>query len=124
MGRNSSELLRILLKHGANANAKESNGQTPWGILLSEPQISGKAPYEETAVWFLQGKKFKDWTSTGSLLWIHGKRKFILAFTAQHLIVSDLGTSGVGEERHLVRHLLAIIMIDNHKLKMTTAPPF
>jgi ankyrin repeat protein len=104
MGRDMSKFVRILLEHGANANAKENNGQTPWRILLSEPQISDEAPYEGTAAWLFQGKKFKDWMSTGSLLWVHGKRKFLLAFTAQNLIVSDLRTSGVREERHLVSH--------------------
>ncbi|KAI9448938.1 hypothetical protein BJY52DRAFT_1193023 [Lactarius psammicola] len=35
--------------------------------------IACKAHYEGTAAWFLQGKIFKYWMSTGSLLWIHGK---------------------------------------------------
>ena len=33
-----------------------------------------QARHEGTAVWFLQDKTFKQWKSTGSLLWIHGKR--------------------------------------------------
>jgi hypothetical protein len=41
--------------------------------------IACEAQYEGTAAWFFQGKKFKDWMSTGSLLWIHGKRKPLLS---------------------------------------------
>ena len=33
--------------------------------------------HEETATWFLEGRVFQDWHSTGSLLWIHGKRTFV-----------------------------------------------
>jgi len=29
---------------------------------------------EGTASWFLQSDSYKEWTTTGSLLWIHGKR--------------------------------------------------
>ncbi|KAH9047979.1 ankyrin repeat-containing domain protein [Lactarius deliciosus] len=29
--------------------------------------------HEETATWFLEGRIFQEWRSTGSLLWIHGK---------------------------------------------------
>jgi hypothetical protein len=30
--------------------------------------------YKKTASWFFQGSIFQEWKSTGSLLWIHGKR--------------------------------------------------
>ena len=30
--------------------------------------------HKKTATWFFQGSIFQDWKSTGSLLWIHGKR--------------------------------------------------
>ncbi len=33
--------------------------------------------HEETATWFLEGHMFQEWHSTGSLLWIHGKRTFV-----------------------------------------------
>jgi hypothetical protein len=33
--------------------------------------------HEETATWFLEGRIFQEWHSTGSLLWIHGKRTFL-----------------------------------------------
>ncbi|KAH9031256.1 hypothetical protein EDB84DRAFT_174018 [Lactarius hengduanensis] len=35
--------------------------------------IACKAHYEGTAAWFFEDPIFKDWMSTGSLLWIHGK---------------------------------------------------
>ena len=40
--------------------------------------IACKAHHEGTAAWFFQGTVFKDWTSIGSLLWIHGKRTLLL----------------------------------------------
>jgi len=33
--------------------------------------------HEETATWFLEGRIFQEWHSTGSFLWIHGKRTFV-----------------------------------------------
>jgi hypothetical protein len=30
--------------------------------------------HKKTASWFFQGSIFQDWKSTGSLLWVHGKR--------------------------------------------------
>jgi hypothetical protein len=38
--------------------------------------VARKARLEGTARWFLQGKKFQTWKSSGSLLWVHGKRVF------------------------------------------------
>ena len=36
--------------------------------------IACSAHHEGTATWFFQGNFFKEWKSSGSLLWIHGKR--------------------------------------------------
>ena len=41
-----------------------------------------------TAAWFFQGSIFKEWELIDSLLWIHGKRAFLLSFITQVLIVS------------------------------------
>ena len=41
--------------------------------------IARKAQHKGTAVWFFQGSIFIEWKSTGSLLWIHGKRAFLSA---------------------------------------------
>jgi hypothetical protein len=47
-----------------------------------------KAYQKGTAAWFFQGGIFKEWELIDSLLWIHGKRSFLLSFTTQVLIVS------------------------------------
>jgi hypothetical protein len=36
--------------------------------------------HKKTANWFFQGKIYQEWKSTGSLLWVHGKRLFYPAF--------------------------------------------
>jgi hypothetical protein len=36
--------------------------------------------HKKTANWFFQGKIYQEWKSTGSLLWVHGKRSFCPAF--------------------------------------------
>ena len=36
--------------------------------------------HEGTAEWFFQRSIFREWKSTGDLLWIHGKRTLILSF--------------------------------------------
>jgi hypothetical protein len=36
--------------------------------------------HKKTANWFLEGSDFQDWKSSGSLLWIHGKRLFCSLF--------------------------------------------
>jgi uncharacterized protein YoxC len=40
--------------------------------------IARKAQYTGTAAWLFQGQIVIKWKSTGSLLWIHGKRAFLL----------------------------------------------
>jgi hypothetical protein len=32
--------------------------------------------HKKTANWFFEGKIYQEWKSTGSLLWVHGKRSF------------------------------------------------
>jgi hypothetical protein len=44
--------------------------------------ISRNAHHEGTATWFFQGSIYKEWRSTPSLLWVHGKRTFPLLSTA------------------------------------------
>src|SRR6267154_2935356 len=34
--------------------------------------------HKKTAKWFFQGRIYQEWKSTGSLLWVHGKRSFSL----------------------------------------------
>jgi hypothetical protein len=45
----------------------------------------------------------------GSLLWIHGKRKFVLSFAAHYLMTSNLH-SWIWEEYPLVRHFPTIVV--------------
>ena len=40
--------------------------------------IARKIQHDGTAVWLFQGRLIIEWKSTGSLLWIHGKRAFLL----------------------------------------------
>ena len=42
--------------------------------------IACSAHHKRDAEWFLQGSIFAEWKSTGSLLWLHGKRMFLSAF--------------------------------------------
>jgi hypothetical protein len=44
--------------------------------------IARKVHHMGTAAWLFQGQIVIKWKSTGSLLWIHGKRAFLLLFSA------------------------------------------
>jgi hypothetical protein len=46
--------------------------------------ISCAAHHEGSAKWFLQGNMFNAWKSTGSLLWIHGKRAHLSRSSSQY----------------------------------------
>jgi len=48
----------------------------------SNHNIALKAHHNGTAQWLFQGSKFREWKSTGSFLWIHGKRTFLSASTS------------------------------------------
>jgi hypothetical protein len=37
------------------------------------------AHHEGTAIWCTEGKTLADWKTSGCLLWIHGKRTFLVA---------------------------------------------
>jgi hypothetical protein len=43
--------------------------------------IACSAHHEGTAAWFFQGIIFREWKTTDSLLWIHGKRTFVESFS-------------------------------------------
>ena len=43
--------------------------------------------HKKTATWFFEGSIFQEWKSTGSLLWIHGKR---LSRPLSNLTLSDV----------------------------------
>jgi len=46
--------------------------------------IASKAHHDGTSQWFFQGHIFKEWKSTASFLWVHGKRVFLLISTLRH----------------------------------------
>ena len=48
--------------------------------------IACDTQHKKTATWFFQGSMFREWKSTGSLLWIHGKRAHC---PTSHPIASD-----------------------------------
>lgn len=73
--------------------------------------IACEAQYEGTAAWFFRGKKFKNWMSASSVLWIHGKRKLLLSVAAQQLMVSIL-RSWVREEHPMVCHFPTIVVMN------------
>ena len=63
--------------------------------------------HKKTAPWFFQGSIFQEWKSTGSLLWIHGKR---LSRPHFNLTPTDsiLYYSWLGQKCYLVRELLTV----------------
>ena len=71
--------------------------------------IARETQSEGTAAWFLEGKKFENWLLSGSLLWIHGKRKLLSSCTAHRLMVSDFH-SWIREEHPLVCHFSTIMV--------------
>ncbi|KAI0284745.1 hypothetical protein BC826DRAFT_144391 [Russula brevipes] len=63
--------------------------------------IACSSHHEGTAEWFFQGSIFKDWKSTGSLLWLHGKPgsgKTIIcsAIIRDVLSLCDTGMASIG----------------------------
>ena len=67
----------------------------------SNHNIACSTHHKKTATWFFQGSIFQEWKSTGSLLWIHGKR---LRRPLPNLTPSDsiLYCSWLGQKRYLV----------------------
>jgi hypothetical protein len=57
-----------------------------------------------TAQWFFRGGIFSEWKSTGTLLWIYGKRMFSL-LVPDPLLMTIRILSGLWEEHPLVSHL-------------------
>jgi hypothetical protein len=68
--------------------------------------IARKAQHNGTAAWLFQGQIITKWKSTGSLLWIHGKRTFLLLLPGERLLTDSDYLSGLWEKRHLVRFSL------------------
>jgi hypothetical protein len=66
--------------------------------------------HKKAATWFFQGSIFREWKSTSSLLWIHGKRA---PSPTSHRIHSDeiLNCSWLRQEYSLVSGYLALSII-------------
>ena len=74
--------------------------------------ITRKARHNRTAEWLFQRSIFKGWKSTGSLLWVHGKRASLLAFAMRRpLIASRFYYSWFWEKCTLVRPPLALFTL-------------
>jgi hypothetical protein len=63
--------------------------------------------HKETATWFLEGCIFQEWHSSGSLLWIHGKRTYLKTYALLALTAPAIH-SRFGEEHPLVRHFYGL----------------
>ena len=65
--------------------------------------IACGASHKQTAEWFFEGIKIKEWKSTSSLLWIHGKRTLVLPLTTRRILMVGYFRSGGRQEHTLVR---------------------
>ena len=71
--------------------------------------------HEGTAEWFSQGGIFAEWKSAGALLWIYGKRTFVLLFPDSPLITVYV-LSWLWKEHSLVRHRSASTCVTSSSL--------
>lgn len=62
-----------------------------------------KVHHRDTSRWFFQGGIFNQWRSSGSLLWIHGKRLLLLTFNMRCLLIISHFYSRFRENCALVR---------------------
>ena len=76
--------------------------------------------HKKTATWFFEGSFFREWKSTASLLWIHGKRA---PSHTSHLMPSDeiLNSSWLRQEYSLVSGYLAVYIVSDQYL--LSVPP-
>jgi hypothetical protein len=56
-----------------------------------------KAHHNGTAMWLFQGSIVVEWKTTGSLLWIHGKRVFLSLFSSEQLLTDSDMVAGSGK---------------------------
>jgi hypothetical protein len=68
-----NELMHQLLKDIRRWIRVDPPDQSPNFCAASDAHCEG------TAAWCIEGKTFADWMAYGSLLWIHGKRKYTIA---------------------------------------------
>ena len=101
----------LFLQHHSNGSNDIVGNQLRDNLLrwLSPPDpsanhnIASKAHHNGTAEWFFRGSIFSQWKSTGSFLWIHGKRALHLVFILCQPLIVLFFHSGVREKSPLVR---------------------
>jgi archaellum component FlaC len=69
----------------------------------SNHNLALKAHHEGTTQWFFQGTIYNHWKSTGSFLWVHGKRALFLTFIMRPPLITSHFFSGVRKKCSLVR---------------------
>jgi hypothetical protein len=65
--------------------------------------ITRKAHHDGTTQWFFEGSIFNQWKSTGSFLWVHGKRVLFLTFTMRRPLTTSHYCSRLRKKCCLVR---------------------
>src|SRR6266851_7824024 len=55
--------------------------------------IVWKGHHKGTGKWFFESSILSDWKSTGSLLWIHGKRTLPRLLSTRHALITSLSYS-------------------------------
>lgn len=67
-------------------------------------RVASNAHHEGTSPWCIRdGTTFSDWKASGSLLWIHGIRKYVV--TPQVLIVADTSSFIAGSGKSVLRYV-------------------
>jgi hypothetical protein len=66
------------------------------------------AYHKGTTTWFIEGNIFQEWDSTGSILWVHGKRTYFRRNLYLSLMIAPAVRSGFREEHSLVRHFFIL----------------
>ena len=96
--------------------------------------IARKAHHEGTATWFFRGGIFKQWKSSPSLLWVHGKRTFSFLFpTPHHTTLTLIFVAGSGKSvlwfviscyrcMHLLRLLPSSGIVEDIKAQREAGP--
>jgi hypothetical protein len=64
--------------------------------------------HDGSAQWFFRGSIFSEWKSTGSLLWIYGKRMFVPVNPGGSVLMIGHILSRLREEHPLVSHRSAL----------------
>ena len=104
--------------YGGLHNFSENQSRETIDKWLSPPDpstnhnIACGTDHKKTASWFFQGSIFQEWKSTGSLLWIHGKRspRRLSKLTPFDII---LYYSRFGQKCPLVRRFLTVPIRDD-----------